>query len=65
MTFSIFDSAGNLVDGFTDRSAAFDCVAGIAQAKREAASEVYLIAQDSDGNIVGETVNASSVSVPA
>ena len=65
MTFSIFDSTGNLVDAFTDRGAALDCLAGIAQAEPEAASEVYLIAQDSNGNIVGETVYASSVSVPA
>jgi hypothetical protein len=31
----------------------------------ESASEVFLIAQDDDGNTVGETVYASSVSLPA
>jgi hypothetical protein len=49
----------------TDRAAALDCLAGIAQAEPDAASEVFLIAQDDDGNTVGETVYASSVSVPA
>lgn len=45
--------------------AALDCLAGIAQAEPESATEVSLIAQDDDGNTVGETVYASSVSVPA
>jgi hypothetical protein len=65
MTYSIFDSSGNLVDAFTERAAALDCLAGIAQAEPEAANDVYLIAQDDAGNIVGETIYASSVSVPA
>ena len=65
MTYSIFDSTGNLVDAFTERGAAFDCLAGIAQAEPESADEVYLVAQDEAGNLVGETVYASSVSVPA
>ena len=65
MTYSIFDSTGNLVDAFTDRGAALDCLAGIAQAEPGAADDVYLVAQDDDGNIVGDTVYASSVSVPA
>jgi len=65
MTYSIFDSSGNLIDAFTDRAAALDCLAGIAQAEPAAASEVFLIAQDADGTTVGETVFASSVAVPA
>jgi hypothetical protein len=65
MTYSIFDSTGNLVDSFVERGAALDCLASIAQAEPEAADEVYLVAQDDDGNIVGETVYASAVSVPA
>jgi hypothetical protein len=65
MTYSIFDSTGNLIDAFTDRAAALDCLAGIAQAEPEYAADVFLIAQDDDGNTVGETVYASSVSVPA
>lgn len=65
MTYSIFDGTGNLLDAFTDRAAALDCLAGIAQAEPESASEVFLIAQDDAGNTVGETVYASSVSVPA
>lgn len=64
MTYSIFDGTGNLIDAFTDRAAALDCLAGIAQAEPAAASEVFLIAQDPDGTTVGETVFASSVSVP-
>jgi hypothetical protein len=65
MTYSIFDSTGNLVDAFNDRAAALDCLAGIAQAEPESATEVFLIAQDDNGNTVGDTVYASSVSVPA
>ena len=65
MTYSIFDSTGNLVDAFNDRAAALDCLAGIAQAEPDAADEVYLVTQDNDGNVVGETVYASAVSVPA
>jgi hypothetical protein len=65
MTYSIFDRTGNLVDAFNDRAAALDCLAGIAQPEPQSASEVFLTAQDDDGNTVGETVYASSVSVPA
>lgn len=65
MTYSIFDSTGNLVDAFDERPAALDRLAAIAQAEPDAADEVYLVAQDDDGNIVGETIYASSVSVPA
>jgi hypothetical protein len=64
MTYSIFDSTGNLIDAFPDRAAALDCLAGIAQAEPESAADVFLIAQDDDGNTVGGTVYASSVSVP-
>lgn len=65
MTYSIFDSSGNLVDAFKDRGAALDCLAGIAQAEPESAGDVFLVTQDDEGTIVGETVYASSVSVPA
>lgn len=65
MTYSIFDSTGNLIDALTVRAAALDCLAGIAQAELKSASEVFLIAQDKDGNTVGEIVYASSASVPA
>ncbi|UTI65308.1 hypothetical protein NBH00_03635 [Paraconexibacter antarcticus] len=65
MTYSIFDGTGNLIDAFTDRAAALDCLAGIAQAEPAAADEVFLIAQNDAGETVGETVFASSVSVPA
>lgn len=65
MTYSIFDGSGNLVDVFTDRAAALDHLAGIAKAEPESAGEIFLIAQDDDGNTVGETEHASSDSVPA
>lgn len=64
-TYSIFDTAGNLIDAFTERAAALDRLAGIAQAEPESAGEVFLLAQDDEGNTVGETVYASAVSVPA
>jgi hypothetical protein len=65
MTYSIFDSTGNLIDAFAERAAAIERLAGIARAEPESASEVFLVAQDDDGNVVGETVYASSVSAPA
>jgi len=65
MTYSIFDTTGNLVEAFIERGAALDCLAGIAQAEPAAADKVYLVAQEDTGNIVGETVYASSVSAPA
>lgn len=65
MTYSIFDGTGNLIDAFTDRAAALDCLAGIAQAEPASAGEVFLVAQEADGTTVGETIFASSVSVPA
>jgi hypothetical protein len=65
VTYSIFDTTGNLIDAFTDRAAALDCLAGLAQAEPDSAGDVFLIAQDDDGNMVGDTVYASSVSVPA
>jgi hypothetical protein len=65
MTYSIFDSTGNLVDSFSERGAALDCLAGIAQAEPDAADDIYLITQNAAGEIVGETVYASAVSIPA
>ena len=62
MTYSIFDATGNLVEAFTERGAALDCLAGIVQADPDVADEVYVVAQDDVGNIVGETVHAASVS---
>lgn len=44
MTYSIFDSSGNLVDAFNERAAALECLAGIAQAEPDAADDVYLVA---------------------
>jgi len=65
MTYSIFDATGNLVEAFTDRATALDSLAGIAQADPTAVDEVYFVAQDDTGNIVGETIYGSSVSAPA
>lgn len=55
MTYAIFDSAGNLVDAFTERGPALDRLAGIAQADPVAAKEICLVAQDAEGNIVDKT----------
>lgn len=56
MTYSIFDSTGNLVDAFNDRAAALGFLADITQAEPEFASEVFLIARDDDDNTGGKTV---------
>lgn len=65
MTFSIFDSSGNLVDAFADRDDALARLAGIVAAEPAAADDVFLVTQDETGAIVGETVFGSSVSVRA
>ncbi len=65
MTYLIFDTTGNLVEAFTERGVAQDCLAAMFEAEPDAAGDVYLVAQDDTGNIVGETVYASSVPVPA
>jgi hypothetical protein len=63
--YSILDSTGNLVDAFSYRAAALDCLASIAQAELQSAREVFLLTQEDDSNAVGETAYASSVSVLA
>ncbi len=59
MIYSIFDSTGNLIDAFSDRAAALDCLAGVPQGEPESAADVFLIAQDNDGNTAGETIFAA------
>jgi len=56
MVYSIFDSTGNLIDAFSDRAAAVDCLA--AKGEPEAAAQVFL-AQVNDGNTAGETIFAA------
>jgi hypothetical protein len=64
MTYSIFTSTGNLVDGFDDRDAAVAALTDIVRAEPESADEVFLIAQDDEGH-VGETVYGSSLHATA
>ena len=61
MTYSIFDSTGNLVDAFDDHDAAVAALTAIAAAEPEAADDVFLVAQDDTGEFVGETVFGSSL----
>ena len=65
MTYSIFDSTGNLVDAFDERAAAVAALAAIVQAEPESAGDVFLVAQDADGRFVGETVYGSSLHAAA
>ena len=64
MTYSIFTSTGNLVDAFDDRDAAVAALTGIVRAEPESADEVFLVAQDDEGQ-VGETIYGSSLHVTA
>jgi len=57
-TYAIFDTTGKLIDAFTERAAALDRLAGLAQAEPESAAELLLIAQ---GTTVGDPVYASSI----
>jgi hypothetical protein len=64
MTYSIFDSTGNLVDAFDDRDAAVAVLTDIVRAEPESADEVFLVAQDDEGH-AGETIHGSSLHVTA
>lgn len=61
MTYSIFDSTGNLVDAFDDHDAAVAALTAIVIAEPGAADEVFLVTQDDEGHMVGETVYGSSL----
>lgn len=65
MTFSIFDSSGNLLDAYADRDVALGRLAAIVIAEPDAADDVFLVAQDESGRIVGEAIYGSSASVHA
>lgn len=65
MTYSIFDSTGNLVDAFNDRDAAIAALTEIVRAEPDAADAVLLVAQDDEGNMIGETIYGSSLQVTA
>ena len=65
MTYSIFDTTGNLVDAFDDRDAAVAALTAIVRAEPEAGDEVFLVAQDDQGEFVGETIYGSSLHVTA
>jgi hypothetical protein len=59
MIYSIFDSTGNLVDAFNDRSGALNYMHAITQADNSSAGELFVIAQDHDEGGDGEIVLAS------
>jgi hypothetical protein len=61
MTFSNFDSTGNLVDAFDDHDAAVAALTAIVTSEPDAADDVFLVAQDDDGRMVGETTYGSSL----
>ena len=61
MTYSIFDSTGNLVDAFDDHDAAVAALTATSPRSLTLADEVFLVTQDDDGGMVGETVYGSSL----
>ena len=65
MTYSIFSSTGNLIDAFDNRDAAVAALSAIVRADPEAADDVFLIAQDDQGELVGDTIYGSSLSPAA
>jgi hypothetical protein len=65
MTFSIFDTTGNLVDAFERRDDALAALKAIVTADPNAADDVFLVAQDDEGQIVGETIYGSSLRAAA
>jgi hypothetical protein len=54
MTYSIFDSTGNLIDAFDDRAAAVAAMSAIVSDEPDAADDLFLIVQDEDGEIATE-----------
>ena len=65
MTYSIFSSTGNLIDAFDDRDAAVAALSAIVRADPDAADDVFLVAQDDQGEFVGDTSYGSSLSPAA
>lgn len=65
MTYSIFNSTGNLVDAFEERDAAIAALRAIVKAEPDAADSVFVVAQDEEGNMVGETIYGSSLPAAA
>jgi hypothetical protein len=63
MTYSIFDSHGNLMDAFDERDTAVAALAAIINADPEAADSVFLATQDDAEHFVGEAVYGSSLHV--
>jgi len=62
VTYSIFDTSGNLVDAFVARDAALDYLARRMQSEPASVDDLFLVAQDVDGNVVGEAVDGSFAS---
>ena len=60
MTY-IFDSTGNLVDAFDDHDAAVAALTAIVTAEPGAADDVFLVGQNDEGQMVGETIYGSSL----
>jgi hypothetical protein len=61
MTYSIFDETGNLIDAFDDRAVAFDRLERIGRAAPEVASDVFLVVESKDGELIGDVVFASTL----
>jgi len=60
MTYSIFDREGNLIDAFATSDESLDALAAVARDAPAVAGEVFMVAQDHEGNFVGETIYGSS-----
>jgi hypothetical protein len=65
MTYSIFDSTGNLVDSFDDRAAALKCLVLTDQPGSGSASEAVLVAQREDDDTIYEITHGSSAPLTA
>jgi len=56
MTYSIFDSTGNLIDAFGQRDAAVMALRALVQTEPQAADDVFLVAQNDEGEMVGDAI---------
>jgi hypothetical protein len=61
MRYSIFDGSGNLVDAFGDWGPAIDRLGRMAQESPEAAARAFLVLQNAEGNLIGDTIFANAV----
>jgi hypothetical protein len=63
MDYSLFSSAGNLIDSFTDEAEARAALQRLVESEPEAADDIALLISDDDGTVVGGPIHAAPAAV--